>query len=82
MKVRRLAVGGVGAAAAGVLFAAAAWACVSGPVANLSTISAKPGQEVTITGTGFQATNPAEVRFNALDGPVLASFPLPSPAAT
>jgi hypothetical protein len=56
-----------------VLFAAAAWACVSGPVVNLSTISAKPGQEVGITGTGFQAANQAQVRFNALDGPVLAT---------
>jgi hypothetical protein len=73
MRVRRLAMGGVGAAAAGVLFAAAAWACVSGPVVNLSTISAKPGQEVGITGTGFQAANQAQVRFNALDGPVLAT---------
>jgi hypothetical protein len=56
-----------------VLFAAAAWACVSGPVVNLSTISAKPGQEVGITGTGFQAANQAQVRFNALDGPVLTT---------
>jgi len=77
MRVRRLAVGGVGAAAAGVLFAAAAWACVSGPVVNLSTISAKAGQEVSITGTGFQAANPAQIRFNALDGPVLTTVPAP-----
>ncbi len=77
MRVRGLAVGGVGAAAVGVLFAAAAWACVSGPVANLSTISAKPGQEVGLTGTGYQVGNRAEVRFNALDGPVLASVEPP-----
>ena len=77
MRVRRLAVGGVGAAAAGVLFAAAAFACVSGPVVNLSTISAKAGQEVTITGSGFQAANQAQVRFNALDGPVLATVNAP-----
>jgi hypothetical protein len=70
--------GGVGAAAAGVLFAAAAWACVSGPVVNLSTISAKPGQEVGITGTGFRTTTDAiTVRFNALDGPVLATMAPP-----
>ena len=79
---RKWATAGVGSVAAGLLFAAASWACVSGPVANLSTISAKPGQEVTITGTGFQAANPAEVRFNALDGPVLASVPAPITGGT
>lgn len=76
MKVRRLAAGAVGSAAAGVLFAAAAWACVSGPVVNLSTISAKPGQEVGIKGTGFPRANAGHttlVRFNALDGPVLTT---------
>jgi len=59
------------------LFAAAAWACVSGPVVNLSTISAKPGQEVGITGSGFQAANPAQIRFNTLDGPVLTTVNAP-----
>ncbi|MDQ6727996.1 MAG: hypothetical protein M3066_17820 [Actinomycetota bacterium] len=71
--------GSVGAAAAGVLFAAAAWACVSGPVVNLSTISAKPGQEVGLTGTGFRnTTDQVLVRFNALDGPVLTTGTVPS----
>jgi hypothetical protein len=76
-QVRRWALAGVGSAAAGVLMAAAAWACVSGPVVNLSTINAKAGQEVGITGTGFQAVNSAVVRFNALDGPVLTTVPAP-----
>ena len=57
--------------------AAAAFACVSGPVVNLSTINAKVGQEVGITGTGFQAANNAVVRFNALDGPVLTTVNAP-----
>src|SRR5580765_3150078 len=60
-QVRRWAIGGVTTAAAGVLMAAAAWACVSGPVVNLSTINAKAGQEVGITGTGFQATNQVQI---------------------
>ncbi len=76
-QVRRWAMGGVTTAAAGVLMAAAAWACVSGPVVNLSTINAKAGQEVGITGTGFQAANQAQVRWNALDGPVLTTVPAP-----
>jgi hypothetical protein len=63
--------------AAGVVMAAAAWACVSGPVVNLSTINAKAGQEVGITGTGFQPTNQAIIRWNALDGPVLTTVPAP-----
>jgi len=81
-QVRRWAIGGVATAAAGVLMTAAAWACVSGPVVNLSTIQAKAGQEVTITGTGFQAANQATVRWNALDGPVLATVAPPITGGT
>ena len=80
--VRRWAMAGLGTAAAGVVMAATAWACVSGPVANLSTISAKPGQEVGITGTGFQTGNQAVVRWNALDGPVLATVAPPITGGT
>ena len=76
-QVRRWAIGGMTTAAAGVLMAAAAWACVSGPVVNLSTINAKAGQEVGITGTGFQTGNQATIRWNALDGPVLTTVPAP-----
>ena len=75
--VRRWAMAGLGATAVGMLMSAAAWACVSGPVVNLSTISAKPGQEVGVTGTGFQTGNQALVRWNALDGPVLATVAPP-----
>jgi hypothetical protein len=57
--------------------AAAAFACVSGPVVNLSTINAKAGQEVGITGTGFQTANQVQIRWNALDGPVLTTVPAP-----
>jgi len=76
-QVRRWAVGGVTTAAAGVFMAAAAWACVSGPVVNLSTINAKAGQEVGITGSGFQTGNQVQIRWNALDGPVLTTVPAP-----
>ena len=75
--VRRWALAGVGSTAAGVLMAAAAFACVSGPVVNLSTINAKAGQEVGITGTGFQTGNAAQIRWNALDGPVLTTVNAP-----
>jgi hypothetical protein len=81
-QVRRWAIGGMTTAAAGVLMAAAAWACVSGPVVNLSTINAKAGQEVGITGTGFQSGNSATIRWNALDGPVLTTVPAPIAGGT
>lgn len=77
MRVRRWAMAGVGAAAAGVLSASAAWACVSGPVMNLAPVSAKPGQEVTVSGTAFQTGNQVIVRWNALEGPVLATVAPP-----
>ncbi len=76
--VRRWALAGVGSAAAGVLMASAAFACVSGPVVNLSTINAKAGQEVGITGTGFRTTtDQIVVRWNALDGPIVATMAPP-----
>jgi len=57
--------------------AATAWACVSGPAVNLSTTTVKAGDEVMVTGTGFRQPHPVDVRFNALDGPVLATFDAP-----
>ncbi len=52
---------------------AAAWACVSGPAINLSTVEAKAGQEVGIKGASFRLTDDILVRFNALDGPLLTT---------
>lgn len=72
MHRRRLAFGAFASAAVLVVAASNAWACVSGPVLNLSTIQAKAGEQVTITGTGFRLTDPVQVRFNALDGPIIA----------
>jgi hypothetical protein len=54
-----------------------AWACVSGPVVNLSTVTAKPGEQVTLTGTGFRQADPVQVRWNALDGPIVAELAKP-----
>ena len=81
-QVRRWAIGGLTTAAAGLLMAATAWACVSGPVVNLSTINAKAAQEVGITGTGFQAANQVQIRWNALNGPVLTTVPAPITGGT
>lgn len=78
MRVRRWAIGGLSAAGAVLLAGAAAWACVSGPAINLSTVNAKPGDQVTVTGTNFSKSDPVTVRWNALDGPVLATFAPPN----
>jgi hypothetical protein len=68
----------MGAVGAVLVAAATAWACVSGPAVNLSTVNAKPGQEIQITGTSFSKPDPVTVRWNALDGPVVATLPAPN----
>jgi len=73
MRMRRWAIGGMSAVGAVVVAGAAAWACVSGPAVNLSTVNAKPGQEVTANITGLNRSDPITARWNALDGPVLAT---------
>ena len=77
MYARRLAAGALAGTAMLVMVASAAWACVSGPVVNLSTVTAKPGDEVTLTGTGFRQAHPVQVRWNALDGPIVAELAKP-----
>jgi len=74
MKMRRWAIGGLGAAATLLAAAATAWACVSGPSANLSTVNAKPGQEVQATMRDFRKADPIVVRWNDLNGQVVGTF--------
>jgi FtsP/CotA-like multicopper oxidase with cupredoxin domain len=81
MRVRRWAIGGLSAAGAVLVASAAAWACVSGPSINLSTINAKPGQEVTLTGTNWTKPDPVQVRWNSLDGPIVATLDKPTSGA-
>ena len=57
-----------------VALASAAFACVSGPAMNLNPGQARPGSEVTVTGTGWRKADPVLIRFNALNGPVLATM--------
>ena len=81
MYARRIAAGAFASIAVLGIAASAAWACVSGPVVNLSTVTAKPGEEVTITGTGFRQADPVQVRWNALDGPIIAEMAKPESQA-
>ena len=74
MKMQRWAIGGMGAIAAVLVASAAAWACVSGPSVTLSPADAKPGDTVTLNMRDFRKVDPVQVRWNDLNGPVLASF--------
>lgn len=74
MRMRRWAIGGLGAAGAVLVAGATAWACVSGPAVTLSTVNAKPGQEVSFTMTNVTKSDPTTARWNALDGPVLGTY--------
>jgi hypothetical protein len=80
--VRRLAAGTLAGTAALAVAGSAAWACVSGPVVNLSTVQAKPGEQVTLTGTGYRQADPVQVRWNALDGPIVAELAKPDSSQT
>ncbi len=61
-----------------MLLAATAWACVAGPSAFTSTVNVKAGEQLQMTGVDFSDEAPVLVRFDALDGPVLADLGLPS----
>lgn len=78
MQRRKVAVGGVVSAMAVLVLAATAWACVAGPSAFTSTVNVKAGEQLTITGVDFSDEAPVLVRFDALDGPVIADLGLPS----
>jgi len=74
MNMRRFTVGAAGAVGSVLFVAASAWACVSGPSINLSTVNAKPGEEVQLTMRDFRKLDPITVRWNDLGGPELATF--------
>jgi hypothetical protein len=57
-----------------------AWACVSGPAIHFSSTSAKPGDTIAVTGSGFNAKGSIAVHWNALNGPVLATMHAPDAA--
>lgn len=73
----RLAAGATTAAMAVMLTTAVAWACVAGPSAFTSTVNIKAGEQLTVQGVDFSDEAPVLVRFDALDGPVLADLGLP-----
>ena len=74
MKVRRWAIGGLGVAVTMILATASAWACVSGPSVTLNPAKAGPNETVAISMRDFRKADPIEMRWNDLNGPVLATF--------
>lgn len=52
---------------------AGAWACIAGPTLEVPVREVKAGEMVTLKGVSYNRS-PVLVRFNALDGPVLATI--------
>lgn len=73
-QLRRWGVLGLGVASVVAALAATASACVPVATLSLSPASARPGEEVAVTGKFYNAKNPVVLRFNSLDGPVLATL--------
>lgn len=71
MRLRALVTAGLSAGLA-VVLAGVAWACTAQPsILSVGPMSSAPNTEVTVTGRAV-AAGPVEVRWNALDGPMLA----------
>lgn len=77
----RVATTGFGLAAAAILLASGAWACVpggggggSGRKLTVSPTQVKPGDTITVSVPSAAAASPVEIRLNAGDGPVLGSL--------
>lgn len=71
--VRRMVVAGAVAAGALVMVAAAAFACTALPTGTLNQLTGAPGSSVQFSGTIWEpALGPIDVRWNSLNGPILA----------
>ena len=77
MNARRWMVGALAAGAMVVMAWAPAWACVSGPAVSLSSTTAKPGDTINVTGSGFSAKGSIAAHWNAINGPVVANLHVP-----
>ena len=72
-KARSFGLAVFGVVAAASVLSAAAWACIAGPTLEVTPRQASAGSEVTLKGVSYNP-NPVVVRFNGLDGPVLATM--------
>ncbi|MGH9226908.1 MAG: hypothetical protein ACRD2W_24695 [Acidimicrobiales bacterium] len=76
MQVRRIALGAFTAVAVAMTAGAVAFACVPSARLGLSTATGRPGDSLIVSGANFSvpvnATNPVQLRWNGLEGPLLA----------
>lgn len=79
-----LSLGAVAAAGAvvSVVAVTAGWACVPVATVQATPVQVAAGQEMTVTGIRFLGPNPVTLRLNAVDGPVVATIPMPPSANT
>lgn len=75
---RRSLMAGFGSLAAGVVFVTAAYACTPSAQIGLSSDAGMAGTETTVTGSNFVVDRPVELRWNTIDGAVLATATGPS----
>lgn len=73
---RRMAAVGATALTGVLVAGAAAWACVAGPTLLATPQVVGAGETVAISGISYNADLPVVVRFDALDGAVLGTFPV------
>jgi hypothetical protein len=71
---RRLIVGVAGVVAAVLAMSAQAWSCASLAAVELNPSVVKPGQQVDVKVTFVNKDKPVELRWNALNGPLLATI--------
>lgn len=85
MRARRILAATSGAGAAVLMTASLAWACTGQPVMQLAGQAVgEPGSKVALNVLPSSAleASPVSVRWNALDGPELASAALPADGGT
>ena len=75
---RRVLVGVTGCLAAVLVAASSSFGCASLALIEVNPNVVKPGQEVSWKGTFFIKDEPVQIRWNTLDGPVLATGVPPS----
>ncbi len=82
MNARRLMFGAVAGLAVVLMASATAWACVSGPAVHFSSVNAQPGDQIMVSGSNFNVTNPVSLRLNSLTGPILATLQAPTDSSS
>lgn len=78
MSSRRILLGTIAASAAGLVAVSLAWACVPAGGLSLSPVKGAAGSQVMASGSGFEAGERVEIRWESRTGPLLATTTGPS----